>query len=142
MGLIHQSHNHIPLTLILHRQLSPQPRKITCRRPTWSPNDGIIPPRIIMNIDNTMRARSQARLDQGIVLCKIGLVKSTAEDVVDEVLPADREAKDVESIALGKMRHLAGAVATTILGEGRIDGGEDAGTLRIAVSYGRSWDFE
>ena len=87
-----------------------------------------------MNIDNTMCARLQARLHQCIVLSKIGFVKGTAEDVIDEVLPGDREAKDVESVAFGKMGHLTGAIATTVLGEGRVNGGEDASTLPEAVS--------
>ena len=87
-----------------------------------------------MNIDNTMCARLQARLHQCIVLSKIGFVKGTAEDVIDEVLPGDREAKDVESVAVGKMGHLASAIATAVLGEGRVNGGEDASTLPEAVS--------
>ena len=82
-----------------------------------------------MNIDNTLRARLQARLHQCIILFKIGLVKSTAEDVVDEVLPGDRQAKNVESVGFGKVRHLAGAVDAAVLGEGWVDGGNGAGAL-------------
>ena len=82
-----------------------------------------------MNINNTMRARLQARLHQCIVLSKIGCVQGTAEDVVDEVLPGDGEAEDVESVGFGKVRHLAGAVAAAVLGEGRVDGGEETGAL-------------
>lgn len=120
--------------LILLRQLPPQPRKIAALRPARSPNHLPVPPRVIMNIDNTMRARRQARLHQCIVLSKVGIVKSTAEDVVDEILPGDGEAEDVESVRFGKVRHLAGAVAATVFGEGWVDGWESAGALWEAVS--------
>ena len=92
-----------------------------------------------MNIDNTMRARRQARLHQCIILSEIGFVKSTAEDVVDEVLPGDGEAEDVESVRLGKVRHLAGAVAAAVFGEGWVDRGESAGALWEAISMAKSW---
>lgn len=97
-----------------------------------------------MNIDNTMRARLQARLHQCVVLCKIGLVQGTAEDIVDEVLPGDGEAEDVESVGFGKVRHLAGAVAAAVLGEGRVDRGEEAGALggkkRLGWQRSMTWD--
>ena len=139
MRLIHQSHNHVRLIFILPRQLSPQARKITRLGPTRSPNGLSIPPRVIMNIDDAMRARFQARLHQIIVLAKIDLVKSTAEDAVNEVLPGDGQAKDIESVVFGKVRHLAGAVVTTVLGEWWDDGGEGAGALWGAISQGTSW---
>lgn len=82
-----------------------------------------------MNIDNTMRTRRQAVLHQCIVLCKIGLVESTAEDIIDEILPCDGEAKDIESAAFCEMCHLAGTVAAAVLGEGWVDGGQGAGAL-------------
>ena len=129
MRLIHQSHNHIPLILILPRQLPPQPGKIAALRPPRSPDHLSVPPRVIMNIDNAMRARLQARLHQCIVLLKVRFVKRTAEDAVDEILPGDREAEDVESVRRGKVCHLGGAVAAAVLGEGRVDGGESAGAL-------------
>lgn len=129
MRLIHQPHNHIPIILILPRQLAPQPRKITGGRPSRGPNDLTIPPRVIMNIDNTMRTRLQARLHQCVILSKIGFVKSTAEDIVDEILPGDREAEDVESVVLRKVFHLASAVVAAVLGERWVDGRECAGAL-------------
>ena len=129
MWLIHQPHNHTPIILIPLRQLPPQSREITRLRAPRCPNHLPVPPRVIMNIDNTMRTRSQARLHQCIVLCKIGLVERTAEDIIDEILPGDGEAKDVESVGFCKMCHLPGTVAAAILGEGWIDGGEGAGAL-------------
>lgn len=129
MRLIHQPHNHTPVILISLRQLPPQSREITPLRAPRRPNRLPVPPRVIMNINNTMRTRSQARLHQCIVLCKIGLVESTAEDIIDEILPGDGEAKDVESIGFCKMCHLAGTIAAAVLGEGWIDGGEGAGAL-------------
>ena len=139
MRLIHQSHNHARLIFILPRQLSPQARKVTRLGPTRSPNDLSIPPRVIMDIDDAMRARLQTRLHQFIVLAKIGLVKSTAEDVINEVLPGDGQAKDVESVVFGKMRHLGGAVVGTVFGKWWDRGGGNAGPLWEAVSQGTSW---
>lgn len=82
-----------------------------------------------MNIDNTMCAGFQARLHQCIVLCEIGRVERTAEDIIDEILPGDGEAENVESVIFCKMRHLPGTVAASILGEWWVDGGEGAGAL-------------
>ena len=129
MRLFLQPHNHTPLILILLRQLPPQSREITRLRPPRGPNHLPIPSRVIMNIDNTMCTRLQARLHQCIVLSKVSFVKSTAEDIIDEVLPGDREAKDVESVIFGKMCHLASTVTAAVLGEGRVDGGEGTGAL-------------
>ena len=123
MRLIHQSHNHVRLIFILPRQLCPQARKVTRRGPARSPNDFSIPPRVIMDIDDAMRARLQARLHQLVVLAKLGLVKSTAEDVVNEVLPGNGQAKDIESVVFGKVRHLGGTVVTIVFGERGDHGG-------------------
>ena len=117
MRLVHQSHNHVRLIFILPRQLCPQARKVTRLGPTRSPNDLSIPPRVIMDIDDAMRTRLQARLHQLIVLAKIGLVKSTAEDVINEVLPANGQAEDIEFVVFGKVRHLGGAVVSIVFGE-------------------------
>lgn len=76
-----------------------------------------------------MRTRLQARLHQCIILSKIGFVKFTAEDVVDEKLPGDGEAEDVESVLLRKVCHLASAVVAAVLGERWVDGRECAGAL-------------
>ena len=129
MRLIHQSHNHVRLIFILSRQLCPQARKVTRRGPTRSPNDLSIPPRVIMDINDAMCAGLQARLHQFIVLANIGLVKSTAEDVINEVLPGDGQAEDIESVVFGKVRHLAGAVVTIVFGERWDRGGGNAGAL-------------
>ena len=97
-----------------------------------------------MDIDDAMRARLQARLHQLIVLAKIGLVKSTAEDVINEVLPGDGQAKDIECVVFGKVRHLAGAVVSTVLGERWDRVGGNAGTLWETVSQDAStswWDW-
>ena len=82
-----------------------------------------------MNIDNTMRARLQARLHQFVILPKICFVQSTALNVVDEVLPPDREAKDVESVVFSEVRHLAGTVVAAILFEWRISRGNGTSAL-------------
>ena len=129
MWLIHQPHNHTPVILILLRQLPPQSGEITRLRAPRRPNRLPVPPRVIMNIDNTMRTRFDARLHQCIVLCKIGLIERTAENIIDEILPGDGEAKNVEAVGLCEMCHLAGTVAAAILGEGWIDGGEGTGAL-------------
>ena len=138
MRLIHQSHYHVRLIFILARQLSPQARKVTRLGPTRSPNDLSIPPRVIMNIDDAMRAQLQACLHQVIILAKVGLVKSTAEDVVNEVLPGDGQAKYIEFVVVSKVGHLAGAVVTPVLGEWWGHGGEGAGALCRVVSQGTS----
>ena len=78
-----------------------------------------------MDIDDAMRARLQARLHQFIILSKICFVQSTALDIIDEVLPPDGEAKDVESVVFSEVRHLAGTVVAAILCEwrnGRVNG--------------------
>ena len=82
-----------------------------------------------MNIDDTMRARLQACLHQFVILPKICFVQSTALNVIDEVLPPDREAKDVESIVFSKVRHLASTVVAAILFEWRIDRGNGTSAL-------------
>ena len=129
MRLIHQPHNHIRLAFVLPRQLLPQSGKITRLGATSGPNGLAIPPRVIMNIDNTVRTCRQAGLHQGIVLSKISFVQGAAEDAVDEVLPADGEAEDVETVVLGKVGHLCGAVVTSKLVERWVDGGNRAGAL-------------
>ena len=93
-----------------------------------------VPPRVIMNIDNTMRARLQARLHKFVIFSKIGFVQSTAHNVIDEILPADGEAKDVESVVFGKVRHLAGTVAAAVLREWRIDRANGTSALSVGVS--------
>ena len=137
MRLIHEPHNNTRLVLILRRQLAPQSRKIRRRRPARSTNDFTIPPRVIMNIDNTMGTRLQARLHQCVILCQVRLIEGTAEDVVDQVLPADGKAEDVEPVVFGKVRHLPGTVVAAILLKGRIDRGDGAGALVEGISTAR-----
>ena len=129
MWLIHQTHDHISLRLILSRQLPPESGEVTRRGSPGGSNHLAIPSRVIMNINNTMGARLQARLHQCVILAKIGCVKGATEDIVDEVLPGNGKAENVETVIFGKMRHLAGTVVTAILEERRVNGGEGAGTL-------------
>ena len=55
--------------------------------------------------------------------------------------PGDRQAKNVESVGFGKVHHLVGAIAAAVTGEGRVDGGEGAGTLSELFSTAKlvSW---
>lgn len=142
MWFIHQSHDHTSLILILRRQLPPQPRKVTRCGPPSSPNDLPIPPRVIMYIDDTMRTRFQACLHQCIILSEIGFVKRATKDVVDKVLPRDRQAEDVEPVDFGKVRHLSGAVGATVFGERWVDRREGAGTLWEAFSTTKAGDLD
>lgn len=81
-----------------------------------------------------MRARLQARLHQFVIFSKIGFVQSTAHNVIDEILPADRESEDVESVVFSKVRHLAGTVVAAVLLEWGIGRGNGTSALSVGVS--------
>ena len=142
MWFIHQPHDYPFLILILRRQLPPQPRKLTRFGPPRSPNDLPIPPRVIMNIDDTIRTRLQAPLHQCIILSEIVAVKSATKDVVDKVLPGDRQAEDVEPVGFGKVGHLGGAVYATVFKERWVDRREGAGTLWDTVRMTKAGDLD
>ena len=127
MRLIHQPHNNLTLSSILRSQLLPQTRKVLIGRPSTLANDFPVPAGIIMNINNAVRACLQASLHQQVVRAEILGVESPAEFVIDQVLPCDGKAEDVEFVFGGKVDHLAGPIAAVVfvtvavLAEGAVD---------------------
>lgn len=67
-----------------------------------------------MNINNAVRACLQASLHQQVVRAKILSVESPAEVVIDQVLPGDGQAENVEFVFGGEVNHLAGAIAAVV----------------------------
>lgn len=68
------------------------------------------PSGIIMNVNHTISTGSQTSIHQLIVDREFTLIKIASWSVVDKILPAYREAEDVEFEVVGEMLHLSDAV--------------------------------
>ena len=73
-----------------------------------------------MNINNTVATSTQACLHKGIVFCKIGWVERPIDHVFGQILPRNGQSVDVEAIVLREVLHLAGPIASAVLGKWRI----------------------
>lgn len=62
----------------------------------------------LLDVDDAACAGGEAGLHELVVLVGFGGVKGAADLVVDEPLPGDGQAENVELVVIDKVRHLAG----------------------------------
>jgi hypothetical protein len=72
-----------------------------------------IPSSIIVNIDYAISSSIQAASNELIVDAEMGFIQVCSERW-NEILPADRESEDVESVIICEVVHLSNAVRTTL----------------------------
>ena len=94
-------------------------------------DNGAIPASVVVNVDDAACTRGKAGLDQLIIRTHSSRVEVTINIVVDEVLPADGESKDVEEVVLHEMVHLLSMV-------GRRANRRSVGTSLACVSLNSS----
>jgi len=98
-------------------QLIPDTSQV-CIRHTSTLSDNLpTPSRIIVNVNHTISTGSQASVHQLIVDRKFPLIDIAAWSVVDKILPAHRESKDIEFQVVGEMLHLADTIGAADRGE-------------------------
>lgn len=76
-----------------------------------------VPPGVVVDIYDAAGASGQARLNQSIVLCKVGLVKGAGGNVVSQKLPRDGKTEDVILVVVHKVGHLTRPISTVVLGQ-------------------------
>lgn len=112
MWLVHDAKSDLAAAAVLLGQLSPDACELGVGRTTLA-DDLTVPSSVIVEVEDAeLGARVQAALNEAIILCKVGRVKSAAEDIVDEKLPADRQTEGVKLVVLDKVVHLAKSVGT------------------------------
>lgn len=68
-----------------------------------------------MQVDHAVGAGREAPANQLVIVSEVGRIQGPAKVVVDEVLPRDGEAEDVEVVCGDEMEHLGGAVAQGVV---------------------------
>lgn len=121
--LIHETKHDLLLACVFCRQLSPQVHELIICRSTLA-DDLTIPAGIyntvrwdaivhlrshltVVDVNHTSCPSSQAPLNKLIILPKVGSIKCATKLIVDEPLPANWKAEDVEPIIFGEVLHLA-----------------------------------
>ena len=73
MRLIHNPEDNLSLALVCGSKLTPDIRELRVGRPTLT-NNLIVPPSVVVYINDTRRSSRKTSLNQGVVLAKIRCV--------------------------------------------------------------------
>lgn len=112
--LVHDPERDLRIALVLCGKLRPQRSELNVRWTTLT-DDLAVPPGIVVDIDDThLRSCLQAALDKSVVGGKVGRVQRAAEIAVEQILPTDWQAEDIQAIVVDKMLHLGDAVRPRI----------------------------
>lgn len=116
MGFVHQPKDNPWFILILCRHLAPDVCEFVVRRaPLTDDVRRAFPTGVIMDIDDAVTPRLETSLNQVIVQSKGINVQLCSEGVGQKELPRYREPKNVQTIRLGKMLHLADSVGIILV---------------------------
>ena len=103
--LVHQAEDDVALRGVFLRELGPETGKLRIR---WSAlaDDAAVPAGVVVHVEDAESAGCETRLHDVVVGAEEALVQRTSEIVVDEVLPSDGKAKEVELVIRHKVLHL------------------------------------
>lgn len=110
--LVHDAKGNLWVLDVFRGDLAPERSKL---RIGWTAltNDLTIPSAVVVHIDNAhLRGCLQACLNQIVVGREVVRIEGAAEIVVDEILPRDGKAEDVESVIVGEVLHLFDTLLT------------------------------
>jgi len=130
MRLVHEAKDDLAVGLVLGRELAPKVGELSVRGSTLT-DDRAIPASVVVDVDDARSTTGQATLNELVVLAEVGCVKCATEVVVEEVLPANWEAEDVETIILDEVVDLVDSIGT-----GVDDARDSAGTVSAAALSG------
>jgi hypothetical protein len=127
-GLVHKTESDLVVALVLRSDLGPDARELNIGGSALA-NDGAVPAAVVVKVDDTeSSAGIKTALNLLVVGGPVGGVKSAADLVVGQELPADRDTESVESVVGDKVLHL---VETSLA---RVDDTADAaGTVGTAA---------
>lgn len=138
--LVHETKSDPVVVLILGCDLRPKTGKLSVGR-TALANDRAIPASIVVDVDDAKRSAGvKTALNLGVVGVPVVGVEGATEVVVEEELPADRNAEGVHSRILVEVVHLVDArlawVYNTSRLAGTVDGAAEVetGDLLVLVS--------
>ena len=88
MRLVHGAEDDVRLVGVLGRELAPDGVELRVRGAALA-DDAAVPASVVVQVDDAVRARSQAGLHELVVAGEESRVEGAAEGVGDEVLPAN-----------------------------------------------------
>lgn len=136
MRLVHETKDHTGITCIMCGKGFPQLCKISVSGTAGALADDVaVPASKVVDIDNAVTTSTQACLHKGIVFGEIGWVERPPDHVVGQILPRNRQSVDVEANVLREVLHLAGPIASAVLGKWRINVVEITCALTPKVSW-------
>lgn len=103
--LVHYAEDDVFLRGVLLGELGPEIAKLVVR---WSAlaDDAAVPAGIVVHVEDAEGAGGETRFHEFVVGAEKALVQRTSKVVVDEVLPSDGKAKDIELVIRHKVLHL------------------------------------
>ena len=106
--LVHDAEDDVGLRCVFLGELGPEVGELVVGRSALA-DDAAVPSGVVVHVDDAERAGRKARLHDLVVGTEEVCVQRASEVVVDEVLPSDRNAEEVELVILGKVLHLRGS---------------------------------
>ena len=106
--LVHQAEDDVALRGVFLSELAPEVGELVVRDSALA-DDAAVPTGVIVHVEDAEGPGCETRLHDLVVGAEEAFVQRTSKDVVDEILPSDGKAKEVERVILRKMLHLRGS---------------------------------
>lgn len=113
MGLVHQAEHNVLLRLVLGSKLRPDIGELGVGG-TALADDGAVPARVVVQVENAGRACGKTALNQLVVRGEESCVKGSAERVLDHVLPAEGQTEDVQLVVASEVLHLGNTAGSGV----------------------------